>query len=270
MSEEQPSRRSVLRGIGAAGASIVGASGVASASGGESVAELTDQYDDQAAIERAIEDESDDVLAALANRGIISSPTPDVFDLGTEIEASRTGADDPVNGRFVTAYTDPNQGRTADIMVSKATPDHLLTLHVRPQADDSYALVVSRDTGEEFAIDPSAEQEKVPLDDSGAESTGLLAAGIDAVSAAFGLSGGLSSGLVAGDAPSVGTASSCDAYWTCTNDICRRGRTNSGGYRFVYTHLYMKCNASFDRCHCYVDKEQCDGVCDCVGHFCPG
>jgi hypothetical protein len=110
----------------------------------------------------AVEEHAGDVLAELADRGILGEASVGAFDLDSEAESTALTPDAAVDAWAVTETVDPEtERRTGHIKLSKHTDDHDLTLHVRPEQGEAYALVSPTGDEETFAIDPTTEAVKL-------------------------------------------------------------------------------------------------------------
>ncbi|WP_423746148.1 hypothetical protein V5735_18000 (plasmid) [Haladaptatus sp. SPP-AMP-3] len=221
MSEEKFKRRSILKKAGASaiGAVALGSSGVM-AEEPERDRELEKQYLNEGALRSALASRGHDVLAELAAHDIIARPSPEVFDLDTKLDSTRVEASWATDGWSVTEYTNREDVRTAHLMFSKTTDEYDLTLHIQPQAEKEYALVESKASDEEFAIDPSLDRTKFPL-------------------------------TTDGDVQ----ASSCSDSSYCTDTRCR---IIDGDPPDCYAkRAYVVCNQRNGECRCYSDGTDC-------------
>ncbi|EFW93485.1 hypothetical protein ZOD2009_03702 [Haladaptatus paucihalophilus DX253] len=182
--------------------------------------ELEKQYLNEGALRSTLASRGHDVLAELAAHDIIARPSPEVFDLDTKLDSTRVEASWATDGWTVTEYTNQEDVRTAHLMFSKTTDEYDLTLHIQPQAEKEYALVESKASDEEFAIDPSLDRTKFPL-------------------------------TTDGDVQ----ASSCSDSSFCTGEICK---VIGGSQRECYSkRAYITCNQRNGKCRCYSSGEDC-------------
>ncbi|GKZ15890.1 hypothetical protein [Haladaptatus sp. T7] len=184
--------------------------------------ELEKQYLNEGAHRSTLASRGHDVLAELAAHDIIARPSPEVFDLDTKLDSTRVEASWATDGWTVTEYTNQEDVRTAHLMFSKTTDEYDLTLHIQPQAGKEYALVESKSSGEEFAIDPSLDRTKFPL-------------------------------TTDGDVQ----ASSCSDSSYCTDNSCLRIGHPNGTADCYATRVHTTCNQRNGECRCYSSGEDC-------------
>lgn len=205
-------RRSVLKAVGATATALVGASG---AGGARSLSVTESDARDVLAAEGR------DVIEELARRGMLGSPSPEEFDVSNELDRSRIGAGERVDGWMV-APTELVGDRVTHYAYSTTAGEYSITLHVQEERGKSYALVEDTSTGEEFAVDPDTERVVLTnqLEDSTLETE------------------------------------ACDDFSDCTCDHCC---TPIGcGYTENYYHCFQENRA---RCECYLDGSACECTC---------
>lgn len=238
MSGKDIKRRSVLKQISSA--SMIAVCLSSSSAAGKKTAkagnhELAEQFDKKDKVEHYLKRDGNDVLRELADRNIIDRPKPTDFALNTRLERERIQASEEIDGWAVTQYRTNDKNGTADIMVSKSTDKHSFTIHIQPQANESYVFVHSKESGEEFIIDPSTESVKLQSRSSDDVST---------------------SGTCCGD---------CDDYRTCGDTYCSRSsRTHESDICTYYT-VYMSCSwdSGTESCLCYEDGKSCENRISC-------
>lgn len=242
MGEKNFSRRKILQQLGTAGTVSVGASAGATATenekhrGGRNVVEegykYKDRYDQRGKRQKAVQKHAKDTLHELFDRGIIDRPSHTVFDLDTEISYDPK-ADDEVDGWIVEEYPTEENILTAHIFVSKTNEEYNLTLHVRPQSEDSYATVKPKDGGQEFLIDPSEENVK----------------------------------LTKTNPDGVGVQDICSDKEECTDMKCEQGQKGPRGTYYIrYTRVLKTCYSVGSRCSCATHGTEC--ACECQGILC--
>lgn len=221
MSDKDINRRNVLRMIGSS-AAIAGGLGIGSAAGKQGEErngrrkDLEKKYRNERRVRRVVRYEAQEVLEELAERGIIGKPSIDIFDFDDE-------------SLDVNAVTTKDDVQTAHIRLSKTNAEYNLTLHVQPEAGKSYALVKSKDTGEEFAIMPSTEPTKL---ESAEKSEG-----------------------------EVTMQSSCNDYWYCTGNVCLQQGGHAQPIQCYKQKIKYDCylNPQTNDCICVEERETCDG-----------
>lgn len=139
--DAHPTRRNVLRKLGATaavGAGLVGASGTASAI--EVKHRLTRAYSDEEQLRAAFERHGDGLRDALVAEGVVDESF-DFADVTFDIDSDETGlepaADDGVAG--VTAFREDGVF-TAFGSVSTSSDTHDIALFVQPERGEAYAL----------------------------------------------------------------------------------------------------------------------------------
>lgn len=153
MSNDVVDRRSVLKALGTSSLAAAALSSGASAESGETRVARYERREQRVA---ALEEHAGEVLAELAERGILERPTLAEFDLETRTAETRVPAATSLDAWNAVEYTDPETGRRTDhLILSKTTGDHDLTVHVRPRLSEAYAIVAPRGSDGEFAVDPS-------------------------------------------------------------------------------------------------------------------
>lgn len=151
-------RRKVLKRLGASAVAASVLSGTATADGPG----YEQKYRQKPRRMQAVEEYASGVLDELSARGIVEEASVAAFEHGTEADWRDLAPDRAVDAWAVNGYTDPEREEpTAHLKLSKSTDTHDLTLHVRPELSEAYALVSPKDDGETFAIDPSTESVKL-------------------------------------------------------------------------------------------------------------
>lgn len=155
--ERSPKRRSVLKGI-ASGLTVGAGLGAATGPGGARRAashaqlrEVATRYDDPRAAREAVAEHATDLLALLAQDGVIE--TASVAALGIDAVA-----DEPApQTEFVVASAQVFRGTlTGDIHVAREVGGDWVDIHVLPEAGRSYAVVRSGDS-ETRIYDPGSD-----------------------------------------------------------------------------------------------------------------
>lgn len=154
---DQPNRRDVLRTVGTATAAGLSLTGTAAADTGPTRPQALAQFRDRDARVNAFERHARPVLEELANRSIIESASPEEFphDRFDEETTRLTEAADDVSG--VTVFRESDGTARTLLMSAKNTPTHTVRLFVKPETDESYAFVSSKDDGSSFVVKPSLE-----------------------------------------------------------------------------------------------------------------
>jgi len=151
-------RRTVLKRLGASAVAASVLSGTAAADGSS----YEQAYRQKTRRVQAVEDHAGGVLEELSTRGIIEEASVDVFEHESEGGWRDLDPDRAVDAWAVNGYTDPElEEETAHLKLSKSTDTHDLTLHVRPELSEAYALVSPKGDEEMFAIDPETEAVKL-------------------------------------------------------------------------------------------------------------
>lgn len=139
--DTHPSRRNVLRTLGAAAAAATGVgAAVGTASAVETKRQLARAYSDESSLRAAFERHGDGLRDALVAEGVVDERF-DFGDLAFEVDPDETGLDpsaaDGVAG--VTAFREDGEF-TAFGSVSTSSDTHDLALFVQPQRGEAYAL----------------------------------------------------------------------------------------------------------------------------------
>lgn len=144
------SRRRVLRAVGAGATVALGASGTTGAARtpapGLSPARraVRDEYASTAAVRAALDDHAADVLAGLADRGVLDRGDLAEFDLSVLDGATFARSSDGVH---VSAF-ELDGVVTAHVVAGTETPTHDVSVVVQPERGRSFARVVSKADGE--------------------------------------------------------------------------------------------------------------------------
>lgn len=133
-------RRGVLQGLAATGATAAGAATVSGSAGAESTA-----FSDRETRTDTFETETEELRAVMAEQGFIESADLEGFDLETEIESDAV----------VEATTDVSGYRAGSetLTVSGSTDSADFVVFAEPSDGRSYAVLEDAD-GTEFVVDP--------------------------------------------------------------------------------------------------------------------
>ncbi|MFC4550000.1 MULTISPECIES: twin-arginine translocation signal domain-containing protein [Halorussus] len=139
-------RRNVLKGLGAGAATLGGVGVNAAAKGQPEVTELEGahadrviaDYDNPDAVRRVLA-EHDDMLQELQQRGLLESA--DVDNLGVDTLSPLDPEGKTESEQVVAKKIDDTV--TPEIVIGRKTPEGMLTIGIRPETGERYALVNS-------------------------------------------------------------------------------------------------------------------------------
>lgn len=231
MPEDNLSRRDVLGMIGSstAIASGIGAASAEPAEDSEKLIndQLAEQYTSDSQVRRVVEQEASAVLKELADRDIIEHASVAVFNFGDQSSGNSSSS-------TVTQITTKDGEDTAFIQLEREDAAYYVTLTVQPEADRSYAQVTDKETGEEFAIDPTADSVKLPAANETDDG--------------------------------VTTQDHCSDHWACTDNICLQQNCGTTKICCYKQRIYYECyhDPSSGTCDCY----ESDTSCDSGGYHC--
>ncbi len=154
-------RRSLLRGLGTTAVAMAGMSGTAAANSTNAIDVARNRFADRDERERAFREHGQDLLEELSRRSLLESASVSELPLDTYVANERLFEDESEDGTSVTVLTSKDDVQTALLMSVKNTPTHTIRFYVKPETDESYALVRSKTDGEEFAIDPSMDESRL-------------------------------------------------------------------------------------------------------------
>lgn len=146
-----PERRPLLKGLAVSLGSVVGFGGTAAAdSKGQrsemqrKTEEAMDGYRTPANIRSALNEYGSDLMAELAQSGFLRSANT-AYPHAGEVKIQKAPAEvDPAEGTYVTASKYEGVF-SAHISIVRKTPTHVVRLNVRPQLEQSFATIKSRD-----------------------------------------------------------------------------------------------------------------------------
>lgn len=158
--ENRIKRRAILSGIGTTAAIATGAAGVsATEKKSSSTGKAQKKYKDQSAQKQVFRKHAGKVISELAQRNLVQSASLSEFEIGTfHEEKTRMEAQESNDGVAATAFKTEDGDVTPLVMLAKNTATHTIRIYVKPELQESYALVQAKQTGEKFAIDPSKEK----------------------------------------------------------------------------------------------------------------
>lgn len=151
-----------MRKVGASGTTIT-VFGAATAAGERRApvrADVVAHYRELDRRREAFERHASDILEKLATQGLLDSasaaelPIESFDDERTRLES--TAAD----GTAVTVVADDDEPATL-LMAAKNTDSHTIRVYAKPDTDESYAFVRSKDDGSEFAVMPDVDRARL-------------------------------------------------------------------------------------------------------------
>lgn len=153
-------RRSVLHALGTTTALATGVTGMTTAE--ETRSDTSKQYKDQQTREQVFRKHAEELLSELSQRELIGSASLAELETGTfHEEKTRMDAQETIDGVAVTSYSTQSGKSTPLVMLAKNTRTHTIRIYVKPELQESYALVRAKKDGDEFAIDPSKKETKL-------------------------------------------------------------------------------------------------------------
>lgn len=154
--DSNPTRRKVLKAVGAAGAVGVGsalASPAAASTDGPSLAEIEQKqadYMDPTRVSWSVAQHAEPTVAALAEEGFLDVDSAADLPTDTVVTAGEFG--DVTEGAMVSAHD--SDGLSGLIVVETRTESHRIDVVVQPEADKSYASVEALDGSERVTVRP--------------------------------------------------------------------------------------------------------------------
>lgn len=139
----QPSRRSVLKHVAAGATASLGFGGVAAASDGPSSTASPEAF-------RAAFEDHRELFADLADRGLLESADP--ADLTVDVSGDLRSD----GGERVKASRLPDGRPITEFKLIRQTSEGWLTVGVRPETDDSYAIVGTDEDDTEVVVSPDS------------------------------------------------------------------------------------------------------------------
>lgn len=159
MSENNPNRRKVLKGIGAASTSSLAFGCVAGAtqSGGHSEEKVErlrrakQNYQSSTQVKKAVALHATDLLKELHQRGFLPHQSVDELDIKTPLpDKDFREASEGVTVRGM--FKDETNTPTAHIQIRRQTKSREVLLIVRPEANEAHAIIEEADTGEKYLL----------------------------------------------------------------------------------------------------------------------
>lgn len=167
MSDENPNgvnlrRRGVLRTLSAA-AVTTGVAGTATATEPAcNRSDVVEEYRTVGERRRTFARHAGELVSELARRSLLDSADPAALPLEAfEPEKTRMRPDESDDVSAVTALQTEDGDCVTLLMTVKNTPDHTIRVFVKPELDESYALVRRKDDGSKFAIDTATEETRL-------------------------------------------------------------------------------------------------------------
>lgn len=156
-------RRPLLKGLAVSLGSVIGLGGAASADPEErknemqrKTEEAVDGYRTPADIRTALNEHGNGLLTELARSGFLNS-TDTAYPRTDDINVQKAPAEvNPTEGTYVTASKYEGVF-SAHISIVRKTPTHIVRLNVRPQLDQSFATIKTRDGELVTVVDPSTD-----------------------------------------------------------------------------------------------------------------